>query len=322
MTMELRQVRYAVAVFEELHFGRAAAREHITASALSQQVARLERELGVLLFHRSPRRVSVTPAGEAFVKQARAALAAMDEAAATARAAARAPAGPLVIGFTSHGAGALMAPLLRQFAADHPQVVVQLRELDFVAHFSAMAAATVDAQFVRLPVAFPAGVRVRVLGAEPRMVALPPGHRLCTVGDLAEPVPAAELADETFFALPPEVPADWVAHFAPWGTRPESVPIGTVGEVLTLVAAGSGVALLPASLARHTARPDVVFRSARVEPSRLALAWRSSPTADAFAALAVSLVSRQPTLVTEPAGVDACDTPAPNGLTPDGDVPR
>jgi cytochrome P450 len=74
-SMELRQLRYAVAVAEELHFGRAAAREHTTASALSQQVARLERELQVTLFERTPRRVVPTAAGAAFVAEARRVLA-------------------------------------------------------------------------------------------------------------------------------------------------------------------------------------------------------------------------------------------------------
>src|SRR3954454_14183177 len=125
--MELSQLRYVVAVAEELHFGRAAAREHITASALSQQVARLERELQGTLFDRTPRRVVPPAAGAAFVVEARRVLAGASEAGAAARRAARPL--TLTLGFTSHGAGDtgpgdLVTDLLREFGRSRPEVTV------------------------------------------------------------------------------------------------------------------------------------------------------------------------------------------------------
>ncbi len=287
--MELRQLRYVLAVADELHFGRAASREHITASALSQQIARLERELGVVLFDRTPRRVEVTAAGAVFVERAREVLLGVAGAADAARAAAGAAASRVVVGFTSHGAGPLMARLLQRFRAARPGVSVELRELDFAGHFSALDDRVVDLQFVRLPFGSAAGVRVRPLLTEPRLVAVPAGHRFAA-GDPDVAVPAADLAAETWFRLPPSVPAAWAAHFAPWGSTPTAPRISTVGEALSLVATGAGVALLPRSVAAMLPRTDVVYRAAEVEPSRLAVAWRPGDGPDVLAALAIEMV--------------------------------
>lgn len=269
--MELRQVRYVLEVAELLHFGRAADRLTITASALSQQVARLERELGVELFDRSPRRVRLTAAGHAFVEQARDVVAASDRAMAAARAADRAAAERLVVGFTSHGAGDLTTRLLERFAHRRPGATVELTELDFAGHFTALAERRVDAQFVRLPVEFDRDVRVAVLRAEPRVVAVPRHHPL---RGRPVPVAAADLETERFFRLPDDVPPSWRRHFAPWGTRPDSPRVRTVGEALGLVGAGEGVVLLPRSLAAALPRGDLAYLEAAVEPSRLAVAWR------------------------------------------------
>ncbi|MFF8593376.1 LysR substrate-binding domain-containing protein [Streptomyces sp. NPDC015220] len=169
--MELRQLAYFVTVAEELHFGRAAGRLHIVQSAVSQQIQRLERELGAELFDRSPRRVRLTAAGERLLPEARAVLAAADRA----RAAVAPPAG-LRIG-TSTGLGAHLDRVLTAFAEHASDVPVELVSLPAAERLARVAAGELDAAFVRAaePVS---GVRVLPLWPDPLVAALPASHPL------------------------------------------------------------------------------------------------------------------------------------------------
>ncbi|MGY4925640.1 LysR substrate-binding domain-containing protein [Streptomyces sp. 900105755] len=169
--MELRQLSYFVAVAEELHFGRAAERLHIVQSAVSQQIQRLERELGAELFDRSPRRVRLTGAGERLLPEARAVLAAAERA----RATVAAPAG-LRIG-TSTGLGAHLDRVLDAFARRAPGVPVELFSLPAAERLARVAGGRLDAAFVRAVEPVP-GVRVRRLWPDPLVAALPATHPL------------------------------------------------------------------------------------------------------------------------------------------------
>ncbi|MEW2156385.1 LysR family transcriptional regulator [Streptomyces sp. NPDC007189] len=169
--MELRQLSYFVAVAEELHFGKAAERLHIVQSAVSQQIQRLERELGAELFDRSPRRVRLTGAGERLLPEARAVLAAAEKA----RAAVAAPAG-LRLG-TSTGLGAHLDRVLAAFAERAPEVPVELVSLPAEERLNRVAAGRLDAAFVRSAEP-PDGVRVVPLWPDPLVAALPAGHPL------------------------------------------------------------------------------------------------------------------------------------------------
>jgi DNA-binding transcriptional LysR family regulator len=181
--MELRQLSYFVAVAEELHFGRAAmgvpprersrawGRLHIVQSAVSQQIQRLERELGAELFDRSPRRVRLTGAGERLLPEARAVLAAAEKA----RAAVAAPTG-LRLG-TSTGLGAHLDRVLAAFAERAPEVPVELVSLPAGERLARVAAGRLDAAFVRSAEP-PAGVRVVPLWSDPLVAALPATHPL------------------------------------------------------------------------------------------------------------------------------------------------
>jgi DNA-binding transcriptional LysR family regulator len=189
-----------------------------------------------------------------------------------------------------------VADLLREFRARRPEVTVALRELDFAGHFSALPERAVDVQLVRLPYGPVPGVAVELLCTEPRMVALPAAHPLLDRPP-EQPLTAVELAGLPFFRLAPNVPADWAAHFAPWGSAPSAPEVGTAAEVLQLVAAGAGVALVPRSLGRRVSRPDVAFRDADVAPSRLAVAWRPGHPGDVAAALARQLAGALPATV-------------------------
>ncbi|MEU9477487.1 LysR substrate-binding domain-containing protein [Streptomyces sp. NPDC048191] len=169
--MELRQLSYFVAVAEELHFGRAAERLHIVQSAVSQQIQRLERELGAELFDRSPRRVRLTGAGERLLPEARAVLTAAEKA----RAVVAAPAG-LRLG-TSTGLGAHLDRVLAAFAERAPEVAVELFSLPAGERLDRVAAGRLDAAFVRAVEPRP-GVRVLPLWADPLVAALPAAHPL------------------------------------------------------------------------------------------------------------------------------------------------
>ncbi|WP_069885377.1 LysR family transcriptional regulator [Streptomyces luteocolor] len=176
--MELRQLSYFVTVADELHFGRAAERLHIVQSAVSQQIRRLERELGADLFDRSPRHVRLTGAGERLLPEARAVLAAAERA----RAAVVRPAGLRLA--TSTGLGEHLDRVLADFAARAPGVPVELVSGPVHERLEAVADGRLDAAFVRAPEPFP-GVRIVPLWDDPLVAALPAAHPLAARSDVA-----------------------------------------------------------------------------------------------------------------------------------------
>jgi DNA-binding transcriptional LysR family regulator len=175
--MELRQLAYFVTVADEMHFGRAAQRLHIVQSAVSQQIQRLERELGAELFDRSPRHVRLTAAGERLLPEARAVLAAADRA----RAAVAPPPG-LRIG-TSTGLGAHLDRVLAAFTRRAPDVPVELFSLPVGERLAKVAGGQLDAAFVRGAEPVP-GVRVLPLWSDPLVAALPAAHPLAARPEL------------------------------------------------------------------------------------------------------------------------------------------
>ncbi|MFJ5289445.1 LysR family transcriptional regulator [Streptomyces sp. NPDC088348] len=176
--MEFRQLSYFVTVAEELHFGRAAGRLHIVQSAVSQQVQRLERELGQELFDRSPRHVRLTEAGERLLPEARAVLAAVDRARA-----AVAPRTTLRLG-TSTGLGEHLDRVLTALAGIAPDLAVELVSAPTRTRLEQVADGRLDAAFVRAaePVR---GVRLIPLWEDPLVAAVPAGHPLAARPDVA-----------------------------------------------------------------------------------------------------------------------------------------
>ncbi|MGQ4388335.1 LysR substrate-binding domain-containing protein [Streptomyces sp. SAS_270] len=181
--MELRQLSYFVTVAEELHFGRAAERLHIVQSAVSQQIRRLERELGAELFDRSPRHVRLTGAGERLLPEARTVLAAAERART-----AVAPRQGLRIG-TSAGLGEHLDRVLVALSKLAPDVPVELVSVPTGERLARVADGRLDAAFVRAPEPAP-GVRIVPLWPDPLVAAVPAGHPLAgqeelALGDLA-----------------------------------------------------------------------------------------------------------------------------------------
>ena len=298
--MELRTFRYFVALAEELHFGRAASRLAITQPPLSLAIRALEDELGVTLFERTRRHVALTHAGAAFLEQARAVLARADEAVRLAQAADRGDVGRLTIGYMSASIFTLLPAVLREFAARHPGVRLDLRELTLPQQIAALRAGDLHAGFVRPPVT-DAELAAESLLEEPLLVALPAGHPLAAL----RRVRIGRLADEAFVMFqraPGLVLHDLVLGFClQHGISPRvAQEASQTHAVVGLVSAGIGVALVPA-FAQEIRLRGVEFRplAERSPPVGTCLAWRrddASPALRAFATTArhVARLRRSP----------------------------
>jgi DNA-binding transcriptional LysR family regulator len=284
--VELRKLRYFVVLAEELHFGRAAQRLHITQPPLSMAIQALEDELGVRLFVRTPRRVDLTHAGSTFLEQARALLARAGEAIELARAADRGEVGRLRIGFMSATIYTLLPPVLRVFAARFPAVRLELRELTLPQLRALLRNGDLDVGFLRPPVD-EVELDCETLLREPLVVALPRGHPLAKL----KRIPVRRLGAEPFVMFrrePGLVLHDLVLRFClQAGFTPRAAQeAAQTHAVVGLVSAGIGVALVPASI-QATRTQGVDYRPLQEKsPSVLtALAWRRadlSPVLTAF----------------------------------------
>ena len=260
--MELRHLRYFVAVAEEGHVTRAAERLGIQQPPLSQQIRALERELDVQLFHRKPRGVELTPAGRALFGEAKAIIDRAAEAVAATRRAARGEAGRIGLGFTSSASFHPFVPrAIRAFREAHPLVGLALEESGTTELVDALRAETLDAAFVRSPVGASADLVVRPLLEEPMVVALPSGHPLSVIGGM---LPLADLAGETFILYRrPVGPGLHDAIIAACDRAGFSPKIGQEAprmlSTLSLVAAGLGVTVVPQSMSRLEAE-GVAYR--------------------------------------------------------------
>jgi DNA-binding transcriptional LysR family regulator len=251
--MDLRHLRYFVAVAEEGHVTRAAERLGIQQPPLSQQIRALETELDVLLFRRKPRGVELTDAGESFLVDARRILADVDTALAKVQRTARGEQGRIVVGFTSSAPFHPFLPgVLRSYRERYPLVSMVLEEAGTGDLVSALTSERLDAAFIRSPVQTGDGITVHDLLEERMLAALPSDHRLAAeVEDL--PIDLADLADEPFIlyrrASGPGLYDALVGacHRAGFMPRIEQEAPRIVAT-LNLVAAGFGVTIVPESL--------------------------------------------------------------------------
>lgn len=245
--MELRHLRYFRAVAEELHFGRAAQRLLIAQPPLSQQIRQLERELGAELLIRSTRNVALTPAGLAFLGRTIAILDAVDDAADLARRVADGTTGRLTVGCVGSATYSVLPQLVRALSELLPDVDVRVRgEMLAPAQLAALAAGEIDLALLRPPVIDP-GLSTEIIRRDSLLVALPEGHRLSkrkrlAIGDLREEdlVAHAGGGRSVMGSLLATLCAD--AGFTP-RVRHE---VDETSTLVTLVAAGLGVAIVPA----------------------------------------------------------------------------
>jgi DNA-binding transcriptional LysR family regulator len=277
--MEFRQLRYFVTLAEELHFGRAAAREHIVQSALSQQLQRLERELGVRLLERSTHHVGLTAAGAAFLVEARQIIAQVDRAARVARSAAgsspRLRVGIIDASYDS------MPQILHEVQARFPDLVIHQVEVSVPEQYQQLIDGRLDVGLGRAALA-PAGVASHLFRQDPLGVLVPDGHRFTFL----DGVPVATLAEEPLLlaedAQAPEFNQFVVEMCRSAGFTP-AVYEGTVESIRAaadLVAGGRCLYCVPSSCI--SALPGTIWRPL-VEPAShypWSILWRATDTSD------------------------------------------
>lgn len=267
--LDLRLVGYFVVVAEHRHFGRAASALRVAQPSLSRQIRRLEQQLGVRLFDRTPQGTRLTEAGEVFLPRAKALLRSAAQAAAQARAAAQPS--RITIGYTM---GMIVTPAVREMRREHPEADVQVTHLDWDQALDALLGHRVDAVVTRLP--FPTeGLHVTILYDEPRVLAIPIDHRLAgrksvTLDDIAdEPMPQVRHSDPAWSAF-------WRIDPRPDGRRAPGGPvIDALEDKFELIASGQAVAIT-AGVHGTSLRPDITtVPLENVEPSHVVLATRA-----------------------------------------------
>lgn len=276
---ELWQLRYFVAVAEQLHFGRAAAALHISQPPLSRAIRALEQRLGVTLFARSRRRVELTPEGTRLLREARRVLGQLERSVQEVRGMARGEEGRLRIGFVSLADYGVLPGLLKAFKSARPGIALALREMLSPEQAAALAAGELDFALLLPPVSGAEPLEHIVVQRERFVAALPSSHRLALGrGKLA----VSALAGEPFVMVPRDIAPglyDIVTGLAAragisFNVAQEAIQMQTV---VSLVSSGLGVAIVPGSIA-NLGRRGVVYREIADRHPRLDL-WLAWPRA-------------------------------------------
>ncbi|MGW4486348.1 LysR family transcriptional regulator [Amycolatopsis sp. NPDC004368] len=269
MDVDLRKVRYFVAVAEELHFGRAAERLHIAQPVLSRQIRALEEELRAQLFVRDRRSTELTSAGRQLLEDSRPLLASAEALRRRVALAARGTS-TFTIGFMP---GITVTEPVRALTERHPGLAVDLVRTTWDDQTEVLHDGRADASIVRLPVD-PRGLTVRPVFSEPRVAVLPATHRLAG----KESVDVADLAEEHLLNDPDAVP-EWRAVATELRAGGVARPRGfrSIEEKLEHVAAGLGIAIVPLSTSEYYTRADVTHVPvADLPPGQVAVAWVAS----------------------------------------------
>jgi DNA-binding transcriptional LysR family regulator len=286
MAMELRHLRYFIAVAEEGHITRAAERLGMQQPPLSQQIKAIERELDVQLFRRKARGVELTDAGSRFLEDARATLSQLERAIESTRRTARGELGRICVGVTSTSSfHPLVARSLRAFSESCPKVSLTLEESLSNELLDALRDERIDVAFIRTVPADAEGLAIRPLLDETMVAALPANHQLVK-GSKVEAIPIRRLAPETFILYGPPGTGMYdtiIAVCNAAGFNPNVGNLGAstqqgprIGSTLSLVAAGLGITFVPSSLQRMNIE-GVAYcpvKATRPPTARLSLATR------------------------------------------------
>jgi len=273
MDVPIHVIRYFCVLAEELHFGRAAERLSITPPSLSQQISRLEQQLDVKLFDRSPRKVELTGYGRDLLPLARRVQDDHDQILEWARSVARDQRTPLLrVGVVAAGAGALTTAAIAATMQAIPQARIEMRRLGFFDVAAELENGRVDVVFAPAPMRLPPRIRVEPLWVEPRVLVVPAQHPLAQ----RESVTIAETNDEVFVAVAggvPEVVDWWIVDPRPDGVRPKRGPTAdSVDGLFELVAAGAGVNIAGQSASRQYRRDELAFVPVTdIEPATIVL---------------------------------------------------
>ncbi len=281
--MELRHLRYFVAVAETLHFTRAAEMLGISQPPLSQQIQRLEHEIGTPLLKRLTRGVELTDAGRAFLNDATEIVQLADHALEKARGMARGISGQMSLGFASSVAfGAPVFDLIHRFKTRYPAMELITREENMALLMQDLRDGLLDAAFIRLPCESSKAFNLKVIATERMMVALPAGHAYSHRHTIA----LSQLVDETLIMFPRDVAPSLYELIASTCLRAgftttRFIQAPQITSSLGMVGAGCGIALVPASLCcvnnpgitfceieNNTLFTDIAFAWRRNNPSR------------------------------------------------------
>ncbi|ALM84814.1 LysR family transcriptional regulator [Bordetella sp. N] len=283
--MELRHLKYFVAVATELHFTRAAERLGIGQPPLSQQIRQLEQEIDAQLFVRDRRGVALTEAGQAFLVEARLVLEGAERAKEAARRIASGELGALSIGFTVSASIHPFVPrLIRTFRGRYPGVDVSLVENSTLELMQRVHNGAVDLAFVRGPTAEMPGVRVETLLSEPMLAVIPATHELAS----RKAIDLRELAAESFLFYPRKVGVGLYnavvqACEAAGFTPAEGIEVPQLTSVVTFVAAGMGVSVIPATMSQLQAEGvRYLPLTGQVPIANLAIAYRPKAPSSAL----------------------------------------
>jgi DNA-binding transcriptional LysR family regulator len=278
--MEFRQLKYFVAVAQELHFGRAAERLDITQPALSKQIRVLERELEIQLFIRTKRTVKLTKAGEVFLLQAQQLLQQAEKAIKLAKRAALGEVGRLTIGFTSTATYTVLPELIGRFRVRCPQVEVEMLELCTEAQVTALNRGEIDLGLLHPPIDA-RGLELYPILAEEFVAVLPKQHHLA----IAKSLSLQDLAHESFILHPrsegPFLYDGFLKLCRQAGFQPQIVKeVNSHQTRICFVAAGMGITFIPAGL-QDSVSQDLVCKPMEEDLTikiEFAAAWRSVVT--------------------------------------------
>jgi DNA-binding transcriptional LysR family regulator len=269
--MELRHLRYFLAVAEELNFTRAAKRLNIAQPPLTQQIKALEAEMGVTLFDRTRYRVELTDAGRSFVPQVARILADVRNAVLIAKQAAAGEVGHVRIGFTESASfNPLVTATFRSFRAAYPEVELSLEESPSTVLATALREGRIDAAFVRPPLRTGEGIALHLIDEEEMVVAIPSNHPLAQRPDLD----IRDLAEETFVLYPrterPGLADTVIAACEKAGFAPKVKQYTPqLSSTINLVAASLGISIVPRSM--RGLQPEAVTYKRLRDPKLTAL---------------------------------------------------
>lgn len=278
--IELRHLRYFVAVAEEMHFGRAAERLHMAQSPLSQQIRQLEQRLGVVLLERDHHVVGLTAAGRTLLGDARSILERVEAAVERTRRAGLGQVGVLGVGYVAEMTVGPLPAILRAHRATHPDVAVELSPATTGELLGQLRSRRFDVVFVRSP--GPAeGLEYEELRAEPLCVAAPEGHHLAGRSIRLTDLRDADVLVPSFRSAP-GLRLDVDAACRRAGATPRRLrEASSPASAVMMVAAGAGVALVPRSTVDHLALPGICCGPLAGRPTTTdGICWRRGETSD------------------------------------------
>ena len=290
--VNLRVLRYALAIADHGGFTQAAAALYLSQPPLSRQIKQLEQQLRVVLFERGPHGATVTPQGKLVLDAARAMLAGLDDAVAEAQAMQRSADRVLRVGFNATGGGPLATAARIAFEAAHPGIRVQPKRFDWGGEPAALREGLADVAFIWLPADL-AGITHTVVATEPRIVGMSLQHKLAQRDALT----LDDIRDEPLLWTR-KAPREWVDWWAvnprPDGSEPLWGPVNdNVEEMLEDAASGQGICISSAAKPQYYGRDDLAWRPLLgVEDLRIAVGWLTTNT-DPLVAEYVKIVLAQ-----------------------------